>query len=62
MPWNSTPSYQSITLLRRHGRECCGLETRKYRLVVERRMVQLIDLERYKTPDRAAPPVRHAAE
>ena len=62
MPWNRTPSYQAITLLRRHSRECRGLETRAYLLAVERRMVQLIDLERHKAPDEAAPLFRHAAE
>lgn len=62
MPWNRSPSYQAITLLRRHSRECRGLETREYLVAVERRMVQLIDLERREARDGAAPLIRHAAE
>ncbi|MBB3266108.1 hypothetical protein FHW79_003741 [Azospirillum sp. OGB3] len=62
MPWNLRPSYQAITLLRRHSRECRGLETREYLVAVERRMVELIDLERQETRDAAASPIRQAAE
>ncbi|MDQ2105520.1 hypothetical protein [Azospirillum isscasi] len=70
MPWNRTPSYQAITLLRRHSRECRGLETREYLVAVERRMVQLIDLEgdpeggreEPEARGKAALPLHHAAE
>ncbi|AWJ91698.1 hypothetical protein Sp245p_17895 (plasmid) [Azospirillum baldaniorum] len=62
MPWSRTPSYQAITLLRRHSRECRGLETREYLVAVERRMVELIDLERREARDKAEPSVRQAAE
>ncbi|MFC5360111.1 hypothetical protein [Azospirillum himalayense] len=62
MPWSRNPSYQAILLLRRHSRECRGLETREYLVAVERRMVQLIDLERRETRDGAASPIRQAAE
>ena len=62
MPWSRNPSYQAITLLRRHSRECRGLETREYLVAVERRMVELIDLERREVRDGAASPIRLAAE
>ncbi|UKJ75269.1 hypothetical protein [Azospirillum brasilense] len=62
MPWSRTPSYKAITLLRRHSRECRGLETREYLVAVERRMVELIDLERREARDRAAPSIHQAAE
>ncbi|AIB14669.1 hypothetical protein ABAZ39_22485 (plasmid) [Azospirillum argentinense] len=62
MPWNRNPSYQAITLLRRHSRECRGLETREYLVAVERRMVELIDLERREARDGSALPIRLAAE
>ncbi|WP_353860377.1 hypothetical protein [Azospirillum formosense] len=62
MSWSRNPSYQAIILLRRHSRECRGLETREYLVAVERRMVQLIDLERRETCEAVASPVRQAAE
>ncbi|GAA4259052.1 hypothetical protein GBZ26_22330 [Azospirillum formosense] len=62
MPWSRTPSYQAITLLRRHSRECRGLETREYLVAVERRMVELIDLERREARDGVALAVHEAAE
>ncbi|TWA74766.1 hypothetical protein FBZ82_101783 [Azospirillum brasilense] len=62
MPWSRNPSYQAILLLRRHSRECRGLETREYLVAVERRMVQLLDLERRETRDGAAAAICQAAE
>ncbi|OYD83050.1 hypothetical protein [Azospirillum brasilense] len=62
MPWSRNPSYQAIILLRRHSRECRGLETREYLVAVERRMVQLIDLERREVRGDAMPSLRRAAE
>ncbi|PWC72859.1 hypothetical protein TSH58_07510 [Azospirillum sp. TSH58] len=62
MPWNHSPSYRAIILLRRHSRECRGLETREYLVAVERRMVELIDLERREARDGTASSLRQAAE
>ncbi|WP_188261366.1 hypothetical protein [Azospirillum tabaci] len=62
MPWSRNPSYQAIILLRRHSRECRGLETREYLVAVERRMVQLIDLERREVRGDTMPAIRRAAE
>ena len=62
MPWSRNPSYQAIILLRRHSRECRGLETREYLVAVERRMVQLIDLDQREARDGAGAAIRQAAE
>ena len=62
MPWSQSPSYRAITVLRRHSRECRGLETRAYLVAVERRMVQLIDLEGRDGRVGAVPPLGPAAE
>ncbi|WP_448205956.1 hypothetical protein [Azospirillum sp. sgz302134] len=37
---------QALAALRRHSRDCRNLEAREYLWAVERRLVQLIDLQR----------------
>ena len=49
-----TAVVRAIAVLRQHSRECRGLETRELLLAVDRRLVQLVDLERQEPWSRIA--------
>ena len=44
-PVAQAPAIRAIAVLRKHSRACRNLETREYLFAVERRLVQLVDLE-----------------